>query len=168
MTLIRLLAWAFLLAHSVVAIFPFPVISTTCEMSTHAVWRPDAAGTCQVNYGTTVSYSSSTAKDSTLVTSDQQTTTGLSPVMIYRSQVVSVDASNNLVYHTSGTCDSPGSFIKIADNERSELRGRWRGGCLWCYKDKAPVSAQESDPTQITVITLSSERSGGFHEGTNQ
>jgi hypothetical protein len=111
----KLPAFAFLLAPSAFALYPFPVASTTCETCAYIVWRTDQPGTSQVNYGATASYGSSTAKDSTLVTYHQQTITGLSPGTTYHFQVVSIDGSNNTaasVDYTFTTLPAPAGTVK--------------------------------------------------------
>ncbi|PYT48458.1 MAG: hypothetical protein DMG43_16975, partial [Acidobacteria bacterium] len=49
----------------------------------------------QVEYGTTTSYGSSTALDSTMLTSHQQNLTSLKPATTYHFRVHSTDANNN-------------------------------------------------------------------------
>lgn len=114
-----------------------------------------------------------------MLTYHKQTITGLSPGTVHHFQVVSVDGSNNSVsskdvtgLHTgstaSGTCDSPGSFTKIADTESFDLRGLWRVVGLWCCKLTALVSGQGRASTHITVSALSSEHSSHFIGRTHQ
>jgi hypothetical protein len=82
-----------------------PVISEVSSSSVTSsgatiTWTTNEASTTQVEYGTTLSYGSSTTLNSTLVTSHSQAITGLSPSTTYYYKVKSKDASNNL--RTSG------------------------------------------------------------------
>ncbi len=84
---------------------PAPVISsvTSSNITTTSAtitWTTDEPGSSQVNYGTTMSYGSSTAINQTLVTAHSVTLTGLTPATTYNFQVLSANA--NLVSSTSG------------------------------------------------------------------
>ena len=59
-------------------------------------WTTDQTSTSQVEYGTSTSYGSSTALDSTLVTAHSQVVTGLSPATTYHYRVRSQSASGVL------------------------------------------------------------------------
>ncbi|MEJ0021248.1 MAG: fibronectin type III domain-containing protein [Candidatus Doudnabacteria bacterium] len=59
-------------------------------------WMTDENSTSQVDYGPTTSYGSSTALDTSLVTSHSQNITGLTAGTIYHFHVKSADAANNL------------------------------------------------------------------------
>jgi Bacterial Ig domain len=58
-------------------------------------WSTNVAGSSRVEYGTTTSYGQSTTVDTNLVTSHQQTLTGLSSNTLYHYRVHSIDANNN-------------------------------------------------------------------------
>jgi hypothetical protein len=71
--------------------------------STNILWTTNNLANSQVQYGTTVAYSSSTALDSTLVTSHSQTLTGLSAGTLYHYRVLSRDSGNTLVTSPDAT-----------------------------------------------------------------
>lgn len=89
-----------------------PVISNVnatgvTNNSATITWTTDQAASSQVEYGTTQSYDSSTALDSTPVTSHSQPITGLSPKTTYNFRVKSNNAngnstSENYTFNTSG------------------------------------------------------------------
>jgi chitodextrinase len=60
-------------------------------------WTTDEPSTSQVEYGTSISYGSSTTLDSTLVTSHSASLASLSPNTTYHYRVKSKDAANNEV-----------------------------------------------------------------------
>jgi hypothetical protein len=59
-------------------------------------WTTDEASNSQIEYGTTTSYGSSTALNSSMVTSHSQTLSGLAPDTLYYYRVRSSDAAGNL------------------------------------------------------------------------
>ena len=76
-----------------------PVISSvaTSALTSSSVtitWTTDQASSSQVNYGTTASYGSSSALNSSLVTSHSVTLTGLTAGTTYYFDVVSANSSN--------------------------------------------------------------------------
>jgi hypothetical protein len=78
-----------------------PVISTvasgTVSGSGAAItWTTDEASTSQVEYGTTISYGSTTTEVTTLTTSHSVNLTGLVSSTVYHYRVKSKDANNNL------------------------------------------------------------------------
>ena len=60
-------------------------------------WQTSVPATSQVEYGTSASYGSSTAVDSTMVTSHLQSLSGLAAGTLYHYRVHSSDSSNNAV-----------------------------------------------------------------------
>jgi len=64
-------------------------------------WTTNEASTTQVEYGTTISYGSSTTLDTNLVTSHSVSLTGLSPSTTYNYRVLSRDAAGNLITSTN-------------------------------------------------------------------
>src|SRR5207247_1203452 len=62
-----------------------------------ADWQTNVPATSQVEYGTTTSYGSATAADSTMVTIHQQSLSSLKPGTLYHFRVHSTDANNNSV-----------------------------------------------------------------------
>src|SRR5712691_11334709 len=58
-------------------------------------WQTNVPATSQVEYGTTTSYGSSTAPDSTMLTSHQENLTSLKPATTYHFRVHSTDANYN-------------------------------------------------------------------------
>ena len=168
----RLPALSSLQAHSAFAISPFPVDSTMCKACADAAWRTDVAGTSHGSDGRIADYGSGTARDSTLLTDHERTITGLLPSAIQRLRTVlahcvrdsvrsrDVTGLKHMVYRACGHCSSPRSFTKIADNECSDRRGRWRGAGHSCYTVAALANCQSCDPIQITVSAFSSGHSG--------
>jgi hypothetical protein len=79
-------------------------------------WTTDRQADSQVDYGTTASYGSSTALNSSLVTSHSQAVTGLTAATLYHYRVKSKDAygqlsvSGDSTFTTSATAPSPPSF----------------------------------------------------------
>ncbi|PYT92525.1 MAG: hypothetical protein DMG36_14540, partial [Acidobacteria bacterium] len=69
-------------------------ISTTTS-STQIVWTTDVASNSVVNYGTTISYGSTTPVDPTMVTGHQLIVSSLSAGTTYYFQVQSTDSKNN-------------------------------------------------------------------------
>ncbi len=70
-------------------------------------WTTNQASTSQVQYGTTTSYGSTTALDSSLVTSHSQTLSGLAAKTLYHYRVISTNAngsttSGDYTFTTSG------------------------------------------------------------------
>jgi hypothetical protein len=85
-----------------------PVISniTVTNITTTGAtvsWTTDEASNSQVVYGTTASYGSASALNSSLVTAHTVTVTGLSANTIYHFAVKSQDASSNLATSSDGT-----------------------------------------------------------------
>lgn len=66
-------------------------------------WTTNEGATSQVEYGTTVSYGSTTTLDSSYVTSHSQQITGLSPATTYHYRVLSRDGSSNLATGSDNT-----------------------------------------------------------------
>jgi phosphodiesterase/alkaline phosphatase D-like protein len=66
-------------------------------------WTTNEASDTQVEYGTTTAYGSSTTLVAALVTSHNQTLTGLSPATLYHYRVKSKDAAGNLATSADGT-----------------------------------------------------------------
>lgn len=58
-------------------------------------WFTNEAATTRIEYGTTTAYGSFTSLNSSLVTSHNQSLTGLAPATTYHFRVLSKDASNN-------------------------------------------------------------------------
>jgi len=87
--------------------------------STSAVvtWSTNETATSQVEYGTTMSYGSSSALNATLVTSHSRTLSNLSPSTTYNYRVVSQDAAGNIsvsgnrTFTTSTTPDTTAPVI---------------------------------------------------------
>jgi hypothetical protein len=80
---------------------PPPVISnvaagTITTTGTTITWMTNVASSSQVDYGTSISYSSSSARDSTPVTTHSQVLNGLAPATTYHYRVKSADSSGNL------------------------------------------------------------------------
>src|SRR5215472_12260846 len=69
-------------------------ISATTS-GTQITWTTDVASNSVVDYGTTISYGSSTSVDPTMVTSHQVALSGLSAGTTYYFQVQSTDSKNN-------------------------------------------------------------------------
>ena len=97
---------------------PAPVItSVTATGITNATatitWTTDQASTSLVNYGTTISYGSSSTPNTSLVTSHSVTLTGLTAGATYDFDVVSANASSvsgtsaNFTFTTTGTATPP-------------------------------------------------------------
>jgi glucose/arabinose dehydrogenase len=72
------------------------VSSTPSSNSATVSWTTNEASDTQVDYGTTVSYGSSTTLNAAQVTSHSATLTGLQPSTLYHFQVKSRDAAGNL------------------------------------------------------------------------
>lgn len=72
------------------------VATTTTTNSATVTWTTDLPSDTQIEYGPTVAYGSSTALNSTLVTSHSQTVSGLSVNQLYHFRVKSRDASGDL------------------------------------------------------------------------
>src|SRR6266566_4065649 len=94
-----------------------------------ADWQTNVPATSQVEYGTTTSYGSATAADSTMVTIHQQSLSSLKPGTLYHYRVHSTDAYNNsvatndlsltttaAVAPTITTQDSGSSFAVVVSN----------------------------------------------------
>ena len=72
--------------------------SMNVTMTSAAVdWQTNVPATSQVEFGTTTAYGSTTALDSTMVTSHQQGLSSLKPGTLYHYRVHSTDAYNNSV-----------------------------------------------------------------------
>lgn len=70
--------------------------SNITSSSATITWQTAVASTSQVEYGTTTSYGTTSALDSSLVTSHSVNLTGLSSGTTYQFRVLSRDSSNNL------------------------------------------------------------------------
>src|SRR6266851_1224613 len=85
-------------------------------------WQTNVPATSQVEYGTTTSYGSSTALDSTMLTSHQQNLTSLKPATTYHFRVHSTDANNNtavsgdLTFSTTPDTTAPAVSITAPAN----------------------------------------------------
>jgi hypothetical protein len=97
---------------------PAPIISSVVagaitNTSATITWTTDQASSSQVNYGTTTSYGSSSARNPTLVTSHSVTLTGLTAGTTYNFGVVSANASSvsstsaNSTFTTTGSVSAP-------------------------------------------------------------
>ena len=94
-----------------------PVISAVRAVNIGAsaatiTWTTNEAGDSQVEYGPTTAYGSSTARNTSLVTSHSQTLSGLAPSTLYHYRVKSRDAAGNLAV-------SPDSTFRTLDPPRS-------------------------------------------------
>lgn len=84
-----------------------PVISSVvagvgdpCGQAENISWTTNEAADTQIEYGTTVSYGSSSSLDSSLVTSHFATATGLNFSTTYYYRVRSADVAGNIAYST--------------------------------------------------------------------
>ncbi|MFZ5863437.1 MAG: fibronectin type III domain-containing protein [Nitrospirota bacterium] len=66
-------------------------------------WTTNEAATTAAEYGTTTGYGSSTAIDSTLVTTHARTLSGLTPSTLYHFRVLSLDATGNVAISSDYT-----------------------------------------------------------------
>jgi phosphodiesterase/alkaline phosphatase D-like protein len=85
-----------------------PVISSIAEGSVTSTsvsisWKTDEGATSQVEYGTTMSYGSTSALNSTLVTSHSRSLSGLTSSTTYHYRVISSDAAGNLATSADNT-----------------------------------------------------------------
>ena len=85
-----------------------PVISGIAAQNITAtgatiIWTTDVASTSQIEYGTTVSYGTSTTLNSSLVTSHSQPLSGLLASTLYHYRVWSVDAASNVAVSADNT-----------------------------------------------------------------
>jgi hypothetical protein len=92
--------------------FTPPVISnvTTTNITSTSVtvtWTTDQPSWSQVNYGTTMSYGSSSPQDTTLVTAHSVTLTGLAASTAYDFDVVSTNAASQSTTSPNGTFSTP-------------------------------------------------------------
>jgi len=80
-------------------------------------WQSSVPANSQVNYGVSASYGSSTAMDTSMVTTHQQTLSNLKPATLYHFQVRSTDtnnqavASNDATFTTAADTTSPSISI---------------------------------------------------------
>src|SRR6266849_8659670 len=70
-------------------------VSSVSSTGATITWQTSAAANSQIEYGTTKSYGSMTALDSTVVTSHGESITGLSAGTLYHFRVHSTDANGN-------------------------------------------------------------------------
>src|SRR5216684_799029 len=70
-------------------------VSSVSSTGATITWQTSAAANSQIEYGTTTSYGSMTALDSTVVTSHGESITGLSAGTLYHFRVHSTDANGN-------------------------------------------------------------------------
>jgi hypothetical protein len=99
-------------AVTVVQPLPPPVIggvqaSAIGNTTAYIVWTTDQASDSQVDYGLTVSYGTSSAFDSTLVTAHTVLLTGLSPATLYHYRVKSRNSSGALATSSDFTFTTP-------------------------------------------------------------
>jgi len=85
-----------------------PVISGIAAQNMTAtgatiVWTTDVASSSQVEYGTSVSYGSTTTLNNSLVTSHSQSLSGLQSSTLYHYRVWSVDANSNVAVSADNT-----------------------------------------------------------------
>jgi len=110
-----------------------PVISAVRAVNIGAsaatiTWTTNEAGDSQVEYGPTTAYGSSTARNTSLVTSHSQTLSGLAPSTLYHYRVKSRDAAGNLAV-------SPDSTFRTLDPPRSHKQKKnWVDGLLDWFK----------------------------------
>ena len=99
-----------------------PGSSNDTATSAAISWQTNVPATSQVEYGTTTSYGSSTALDSTMLTSHQQNLTSLKPATTFHFRVHSTDANNNtavsgdLTFSTTPDTTAPAVSITAPAN----------------------------------------------------
>lgn len=132
-------------------------------------WATDEAATSQVDYGTTTGYGTSTALDTTLVTSHSQTLGGLVPLTTYHYQVRSQDGAGNPA--TSGdfsftTASSLQMVLIAAGSDWTYLDDGTDQGTAWrelSYDDSSWSSGAAQlgygDGDEATVVGYGSDAS---------
>lgn len=100
---------------------PPPVISNVqatniTATSVTITWATDRATTSKVNYGLTSSYTNSTVKDTTLVTSHSVSIGGLSASTLYHYQVESSDSGNLTSVSSDATFTTAASALPVISN----------------------------------------------------
>lgn len=98
-----------------------PVISNVQATSITATsvtitWTTDRATTSKINYGLTSSHTSSTVKDTTLVTSHSVSIGGLSSSTLYHYQVESTDSGNLTSVSTDATFTTSAPVLPVISN----------------------------------------------------
>ncbi|MES2986232.1 MAG: fibronectin type III domain-containing protein, partial [Patescibacteria group bacterium] len=78
-------------------------VGTITPSSAVITWSTNEAGTSQVEYGTTTSYTSSTTLQSSYVTSHSATISGLLAGTLYHYRVKTLDSSGNVATSSDGT-----------------------------------------------------------------
>jgi len=76
-------------------------------------WSTDEAASSQVEYGTTTSYGSLSALNSSLVSSHSRSLSGLSPSTVYHYRVISKDTADNSSTSGGGSFTSAGASADI-------------------------------------------------------
>jgi lysophospholipase L1-like esterase/uncharacterized OsmC-like protein len=139
-----------------------PVISNTSSSSDTTTitlsWDTDEAASTQIEYGTTISYGSSTVEEDTSprVTSHDQTITGLTSCTTYHIRAVSEDAAGNIGYSsdievTTTGCSSSGPGVTSISSSPSS------SGAVITWVTDEVASSQVEYGTTLSYGSLTAE-----------